>query len=127
MDQLSAAETNASPAVRRARWRRWALRVGVGLLLVIAAIWLVLFVTKGRFLRHPFESVVGKLTHRTVTVGGDFQLYFAPWRIKFVAERIATPIPIGPAAPICSPPTGSIRGSRRCRCCSASGASPGWN
>ena len=42
MDQLSAAETNASPAVRRARWRRWALRVGVGLLLVIAAIYVLI-------------------------------------------------------------------------------------
>ena len=27
------------------------------------------------------------MTHRTVTVGGDFQLYFAPFRIKFYAER----------------------------------------
>ncbi|MET3437432.1 AsmA family protein [Sphingomonas sp. 1185] len=89
MDQAPAADTSASPTVARAGWRRWALRVAIGLLLAIAAIWLVLFVTKGRFLRHPFESIAGRLTHRTVTVGGDFQLYFAPWRIKFVAERIA--------------------------------------
>lgn len=89
MDQAPAADTSASPAAARAGWRRWAIRVIVGLLVVIAAIWLVLFVTKGRFLRSPFESIVGRLTHRTVTVGGDFQLYFAPWRIKFVAEKIA--------------------------------------
>ncbi|WP_267434608.1 AsmA family protein [Sphingomonas sp. GM_Shp_1] len=89
MDQAPAADTPASPTAARSRWRRWALRVLIGFITVIAAIWLVLFVTKGRFLRHPFESIVGKLTHRTVRVGGDFQLYFAPWRIKFVAEKIA--------------------------------------
>ncbi|KTW16402.1 AsmA family protein [Sphingomonas sanguinis] len=89
MDQAQAADSPASPIAARAGWRRWAIRLLIGLLTVLAAIWLVLFVTKGRFLRHPFESIVGKLTHRTVTVGGDFQLYFAPWRIKFVAEKIA--------------------------------------
>lgn len=89
MDQVPADDIPASPTVARAGWRRWALRIVLGLLLVIAAVWLVLFVTKGRFLRHPFESIVGKLTHRRVSVGGDFQLYFAPWRIKFVAEKIA--------------------------------------
>jgi len=89
MDQAHAADSPASPTAARAGWRRWAIRLFIGLVTVFAAIWLVLFVTKGRFLRHPFESIVGKLTHRTVTVGGDFQLYFAPWRIKFVAEKIA--------------------------------------
>lgn len=89
MDQAQAADSPASPTAARAGWRRWAIRLLIGLVTVLAAIWLVLFVTKGRFLRHPFESIVGKLTHRTVTVGGDFQLYFAPWRIKFVAEKIA--------------------------------------
>lgn len=89
MDQAPAADSPANVNAARAGWRRWTIRIAIGLLTVIAAIWLVLFVTKGRFLRHPFESITGKLTHRTVTVGGDFQLYFAPWRIKFVAEKIA--------------------------------------
>ena len=89
MDQAHAADSPVSPTAARAGWRRWAIRLLIGLITVLAAIWLVLFVTKGRFLRHPFESIVGKLTHRTVTVSGDFQLYFAPWRIKFVAEKIA--------------------------------------
>lgn len=93
MDQAPAADSPATPSATRTGWRRWAIRVAIGLLTVIAAIWLVLFVTKGRFLRHPFESIVGKLTHRTVTVSGDFQLYFAPWRIKFVAEKIAVSNP----------------------------------
>lgn len=56
-------------------------------LLVLA--WAVLFVTKGRFLKHPFERIVGGLTHREVRVGGDFQLYFAPFRLKFYAEQLS--------------------------------------
>ncbi len=89
MDQAPAADNPAHSTAARPGWRVWAIRIAIGLITIIAAIWLVLFVTKGRFLRHPFESIVGKLTHRTVRVGGDFQLYFAPWRIKFVAEKIA--------------------------------------
>ena len=72
---------------QRRRWRivRNALLVIVG---VLVAIWLVLFITKGRFLRHTFERTAGALTGRTVSVGGDFQLYFAPFDIKFYAERL---------------------------------------
>ncbi|WP_159982704.1 MULTISPECIES: AsmA family protein [unclassified Novosphingobium] len=55
---------------------------------VIFAIWLVLFITKGRFLKHPFESVAGSLADRKIMVGGDFQLYFAPFRLKFLAENL---------------------------------------
>ena len=55
---------------------------------LIVAIWLVLYITKGRFLKHPFERFVGGQTHRPVTVAGDFQLYFAPFRIKFLAEKM---------------------------------------
>ncbi len=69
------------------RKRRIARNILIGIVAVIAAIWLVLYITKGRFLKHPFERIVGSMTHRTVTVGGDFQLYFAPFRIKFYAER----------------------------------------
>ena len=80
-----------SPPPRR-RWRR-VRRVAGGILLVFFAIWLVLYVTKGRFLKHPFERTVGALTNRQVTVAGDFQLYFDPVAIKFYAEgiRIANP------------------------------------
>ncbi len=76
------------PAVAQKRRKRRILRnILIGIVAVIAAIWLVLYITKGRFLKHPFERIVGSMTHRTVTVGGDFQLYFAPFRIKFYAER----------------------------------------
>ncbi|WP_416194538.1 AsmA family protein [Sphingomonas sp. 10B4] len=75
--------------------RRWqiARRTLGGILLAIFAVWLVLFVSKGRFLKHPFERVVGSLTNRQVSVSGDFQLFFDPIKIKFYAEgiRIANP------------------------------------
>ena len=71
---------------RRSRGWRIARNALIGVVAVIAAIWLILFITKGRFLKGPFQSIAGGLTHRTVTVRGDFQLYFAPWRIKFLAE-----------------------------------------
>ncbi|GLK43850.1 hypothetical protein GCM10017612_17690 [Novosphingobium resinovorum] len=54
---------------------------------------MLLFITKGRFLRHPFESIASSLSDRTVKVGGNFQLYFAPLRIKFVAEELAVSNP----------------------------------
>ena len=80
------------PPPRRRRWRT-VRRVLGGILLVLFAVWLVLYITKGRFLKHPFERTVGALTHRTVAVAGDFQLYFDPVAIKFYAEgmRIANP------------------------------------
>ena len=60
---------------------------------LIVLAWGVLYVTKGRFLKHPFENIVGGLTHRNVSVAGDFQLYFDPFDLKFYAEgfRIANP------------------------------------
>ena len=53
-------------------------------LLVLA--WAILFVTKGRFLKHPFERIVSSQTSRQVKVTGDFQLYFNAWNVKFLAE-----------------------------------------
>ena len=78
---------------RQRRRRRIIRNTVIAILAVPALIWLVLYITKGRFLKGPFESIVGRMTNRDVRVGGDFQLYFAPWRIKFYAERftIANP------------------------------------
>ncbi|MFK3889353.1 AsmA family protein [Sphingomonas sp. NPDC079357] len=81
--------TTAPAPQTKLRWRRIARNVALVLLATLAAVWLVLFVTKGRFLKGTFERVVGGLTNRQVTVGGDFQLYFAPLRIKFYAEKLA--------------------------------------
>lgn len=75
------------PAIASRRLRILA-KVGLAILCVIMALWLVLFVTKGRFLKGPFERTVAALTARTLSVGGDFQLYFAPSSLKFLAEDV---------------------------------------
>ncbi|WP_394653445.1 AsmA family protein [uncultured Sphingomonas sp.] len=64
------------------------LSVLVSILGLIVLAWMILYVTKGRFLRPTFESVVGSLTNREVRVGGDFQLYFDPLDLKLVAQRM---------------------------------------
>ncbi len=63
------------------------------------AVWLILFITKGRFLKHPFERTVSSMIDRKVTVSGDFQLYFAPLRIKFYAEKLAVSNPAWASRP----------------------------
>lgn len=55
-------------------------------LALILLAWLILYITKGRFLKHPFESIVSSQLERDVSVTGDFQLYLDPIDIKFVAE-----------------------------------------
>jgi hypothetical protein len=72
----------------RRRWWRIARNVVLGLLAVVFIAWLVLYITKGRFLKHVFERTVAAQTHRQVKVAGDFQLYFDPLNIHFVAEGL---------------------------------------
>ena len=55
-------------------------------LLVFA--WAVLFITKGRFLKPTFEKYVSGFSGRRVRVAGDFQLYFAPFNVKFLADGL---------------------------------------
>jgi uncharacterized protein involved in outer membrane biogenesis len=57
----------------------------VGLVLLA---WTVLYVTKGRFLKHTFERYASRSAERDVRVAGDFQLYFNPIDIKFLAEGL---------------------------------------
>lgn len=74
----------------RERWRKipLPLRILLWIVGIIFALWLILFITKGRFLKHPFERFVSSRIERPVRVGGDFQLYFDPITIKFRAERM---------------------------------------
>lgn len=58
----------------------------VGLFALILLCWLILYITKGRFLKEPFESIMSAQLEREVQVEGDFQLYFDPIDVKFVAE-----------------------------------------
>nr|WP_070155998.1 AsmA family protein [Sphingobium phenoxybenzoativorans] len=73
----------------RERWRKLPLpaRIILWIAGILFLIWLILFVTKGRFLRGPFERIVSSSLQRDVKVGGDFQLYFDPVTVKFLAER----------------------------------------
>lgn len=64
------------------------LSVIASLIGLIVLAWAILFVTKGRFLKGPFERIVSAQTEREVRVGGDFQLYFAPLNVKLVAEDL---------------------------------------
>ncbi|MET0376253.1 MAG: AsmA family protein [Rhizorhabdus sp.] len=57
----------------------------VGLLFLV---WLVLFITKGRFLKPTFERFASSSMQRQVRVAGDFQFYFYPIDIKFVADGL---------------------------------------
>ncbi|TVV70584.1 AsmA family protein [Sphingomonas solaris] len=66
------------------------LAVIVGLMVLI---WLVLFITKGRFLKPTFEKFASRATERQVRVAGEFQLYFNPIDIKFVADGLTVSNP----------------------------------
>jgi len=88
-----ARDVSAPEIDRRARRRRIIRNVLIAIVAIPALLWLVLYITKGRFLKGPFQSIVGRMTERTVRVGGDFQLYFAPFQIKFLAERITVSNP----------------------------------
>lgn len=85
--------TPPDPVARRKRRLRIARNVAIGVLGTLFAIWLVLFITKGRFLKGPVEGIASSLTEREVAVKGDFQLYFAPFKIKFLAEGLTVSNP----------------------------------
>ena len=60
-------------------------------LMVLA--WAILFITKGRFLKGPFERIASQMSQRDVRVGGDFQFYFNPINAKFYAEWLTVANP----------------------------------
>jgi len=92
---ITAAETAPPPADAPAKPIRAlgtpiasAVAVVATILGLLVLAWTILFVTKGRFLKHSFERIVAGQTHREVKVAGDFQLYLDPFNVKFVAERM---------------------------------------
>ncbi|MEG3181811.1 AsmA family protein [Sphingomonas sp. LT1P40] len=64
------------------------LSVLVTILGLMILAWTVLYVTKGRFLKSTFERIASSSTNREVKVAGDFQLYFDPLDLKFVAQKM---------------------------------------
>ena len=93
MEEVAQRPDRPETTAQQARRRRIVRNTLIAIAAIPLLIWAVLFVTKGRFLKGTFESVVGRLTERQVRVGGDFQLYFAPLRIKFYAERLTVSNP----------------------------------
>lgn len=92
----------SAPAADERRWPRplvIALRIIGGILFAIFLVWAILYVTKGRFLKGTFERVVTSSTGREVRVGGDFQLYFDPFDLKFVAQKMTIANPAWASRP----------------------------
>ena len=92
------AGTTAAPPPRRPHGpvhRIVAVLVGLmaTLLGLIFLAWLVLFITKGRFLKHTFEKYASQYMLRDVRVTGDFNFYFDPIATKFLAEGITVSNP----------------------------------
>jgi len=79
----------------RERWHQLPLplRILGYIFLALFTVWLILLITKGRFLKHPVERIATSMLQRDVKVGGDFQLYFAPIQIKFLAEDLTVANP----------------------------------
>ncbi len=70
----------------------WTLGIVAGIIGLILLLWLILFITKGRFLKSAFEDYASDRVGRDVAVAGDFQLYSNP-HIKFVAEGLTVENP----------------------------------
>lgn len=85
----------ASPPITSAAPARNPVDTGISSLVAVLATliglfilaYVVLYVTKGRFLKSTFESYASDFADRGVRVGGDFQLYLNP-HIKFLAENL---------------------------------------
>ncbi|MGI4733152.1 MAG: AsmA family protein [Janthinobacterium lividum] len=90
---MSDRDLSPAPAIRRRRPLHHAVAIPVAILASLLGLavlgWAVLYVTHGRFLKHRFEQLAGSALGRTVTVRGDFQLYFDPLDLHVVAEGLA--------------------------------------
>lgn len=60
---------------------------------LIVLAWAILYITKGRFLKHTFENFAGRMAERDIRVAGDFQFYFDPFDLKFRAEGLTVSNP----------------------------------
>jgi uncharacterized protein involved in outer membrane biogenesis len=80
------------PAERR-RPLRVLMRIVIGLVALIFLAWLILFITRGSFLKGPFERISSRVTQRDVKVAGGFQLYLNPINVQFRAEGLTVSNP----------------------------------
>jgi len=65
----------------------------IGLISLIFLAWLILFITKGSFLKPSFERIASRTTQREVKVADGFQLYLNPFNIHFRAEGLTVSNP----------------------------------
>jgi len=67
--------------------------IAIGIVSLIFLAWLILFITKGSFLKHSFERIASRTTQREVKVADGFQLYLNPFNIHFRAEGLTVSNP----------------------------------
>lgn len=82
------AEPQNRATQRHPKLLKRSLQVVAAIIALIFLCWLILYITKGRFLKSTFERYASSATERQVRVAGDFQLYFNPINIKFLAEGL---------------------------------------
>ncbi len=92
-DNADRSPEGAETTQRRRRIAKRIAKIFGGFLLLIFIAWLILFITKGRFLKSQFEQIVSRQIEREVKVAGDFQFYFAPFNVKLLAEGLTVANP----------------------------------
>jgi hypothetical protein len=100
-DQATPTHEAAEPVAEPRRIRRdpasTTLAMGFSLVATIVGLillaWAILFITKGRFLKPTFEKYASRFAERKIAVAGDFQFYFNPIDIKFLAEGLTVSNP----------------------------------
>lgn len=65
----------------------------ISLIALVFLAWLILFITKGSFLKSPFERITSRVTQREVRVADGFQLYLNPINVQFRAEGLTVSNP----------------------------------
>ena len=81
------------PPAARHRPLRILMWIVIGLISLILLAWLILFITKGSFLKPSFERIASRTTQREVKVADGFQLYLNPFNIHFRAEGLTVSNP----------------------------------
>ena len=78
------------PAARRHRLLLlWIIGIVLGVAALLIGVWLLLFITKGWFVRPWFERVASSRLHRQVKVAGDFNFYFDPLDLALRADGLS--------------------------------------
>ena len=81
------------PPAARHRPLRILMWIVIGLISLIFLAWLILFITKGTFLKPSFERIASRTTQREVKVADGFQLYLNPFNVHFRAEGLTVSNP----------------------------------